>query len=300
MIYPVIDTLLRPIRDDLAAMFSSFGDVAEAAMNKVDSFISPVNKMAEDLGTDQFINDMKPFIDKMLEHYFVKNEKTKKFLTDVSYIFQIDPKNVYMMSKSPLDQYINRIFENAPDEMETTSFYLNLSYDDWADHKLITSGLRKFAARFSKFLTVMENRAVERGFVCPKQAMESVYKMDVAFNFYGNNEHNKDSGLYNKDIDDKDDSKKDYSKSDDNKDDGEKDYSKSYDNNDDSEKDYSKSNDNKDNSEKDYSKSNDNKDDSEKDYSKSHDKKDDSEQDFSEDYDYNAEIKSWYYIYRVV
>jgi hypothetical protein len=184
MIYPVIDTVLRPIKDDLLSMFSSFDDITQAVIEKAWSIISPVSQMADDLGAQRLISKFEAFMDGMIEHYLVKNKMTKKLLTDVAYIFQIEPRNVYKLSKTSLEGYITQLFENAPDSTEMMTFYQGLSYEDWANHKLVMKGLRKFAAKFTKFITVMENRAVQRGFVCPKKAVEMINSGEVTFELH--------------------------------------------------------------------------------------------------------------------
>ncbi|XP_063681894.1 uncharacterized protein LOC134816831 isoform X2 [Bolinopsis microptera] len=207
IVYPAIDAVLGPIKDDLPSMFSSFGDVFETVMEKIDSAISPVMEMAKDLGAKQFMKDVKVMVAGILKYYFVENEDTSKMMTDVAYLFQIDPTNIYKLPEVSLKKYINLVFENVPDQSEMIDFYMDLSYDDWASHTLVTAGLRNWAFQFSKYMTVIENRAVERGFVCPDEAAASVKKGDMLINLFGGDNNDYDSDYdsdYDKDYDEGD------------------------------------------------------------------------------------------------
>ena len=213
IIYPVADAIIRPIKDDLHSVFSSFGDVLKEAQNKAILDFEPFHSAAkkyiyEDLGVEDFVDDMKKFVDGMMEHFFVDNKNTRKLLGDIAYILQYDTKNAYKLSKVSLEEYIALMFENDPVPTDMIDFYWNLSYDDWADHKLVTSGLRRYAVEFSKFMTVMENRAVERNFVCPAEARQMVNKGKVSFRFYGDYED--DHGEHHDKYDDYDDDKHKY------------------------------------------------------------------------------------------
>ena len=213
MIYPVADAILRPIKDDLPSILSSFGDVLDEVTGKAiwdyGSFYTTAKVyIYEDLGVEGFMDDMKKFVDGMIEHFFVDNKNTRKLLGDIAYILQYDTKNAYKLSKVSLEQYIALMFENDPIPTDMIDFYWNLSYDDWADHKLVTSGLRKYAVEFSNFMTVMENRAVERNFVCPAEARQMVNKGKVIFRFYG--DHEDDQGDHHDKYDDYDDDEHKY------------------------------------------------------------------------------------------
>lgn len=168
MVYPFIDAMYTPMRDAIREAVLEVKTVTDYGLAKLTAIYDMVYKMVDQV-TGPFQKEVKSLVVSMMREFIDINIVTSPMLKDVLYVIQIEPKDLYRLTDMPLVQYIETV-SPMPNPFGMLEYYMALKFEKWESFDAATAGLRDFATEWYEYLVTFENRAVEKKFVCLKDA----------------------------------------------------------------------------------------------------------------------------------